>query len=603
MAEKTKKKTAQTSGTISRKEMFRKIVSYYKPHKGMFGLDMLCSFLVAVCDLFYPQIAKNIINDYVYRDTTRFIIVWALAMLAIYLIKAGLNFYIQYWGHVVGVYIQGDMRRDLFRHIQKLPFKYFDENKTGTIMSRLVNDLMEITELAHHGPENLLISTIMLIGSFILLFRINWILTLIIFIFIPFIVLYAVKLQRNMSRAFMQSRVEIGEVNSSLETSISGIRVSRAYTSEDHEMSKFEESNHRFIKARKFSYKMMSLFHTGTSLLMDLLYLVALVAGGLFLFYKKINAGDFTAFLLYVNFFLKPINNLINIFEQIQDGLTGIRRFNEIMSVEEEKDEPGAVDVGQLKGNIEFHDVTFTYETTDQTGAVNTDPKYNKPVISHLSMSIPQGETLALVGPSGGGKTTLCHLIPRFYEVDSGTITIDGIDIKHMTRESLRRNIGMVAQDVYLFNGTIRENIAYGNLDATDDEIVEAAKKANIHDYIMQMPDGYDTNVGERGVKLSGGQKQRISIARVFLKNPSILILDEATSALDNATEMLIQQSLEELSKGRTCLIVAHRLSTIKNADEIIVINDHGIQERGTHDQLLAKNGIYADLYQYQFRV
>lgn len=579
-----------------RRQLLKSIISYYKPHKVLFGLDMLCSLMVAVCDLFYPQIAKNIINDYVYRDTTRFIIVWAVALLGIYLLKCGLNYFIQYWGHVVGVYIQSDMRRTMFKHLQKLPFSYFDENKTGTIMSRLVNDLFEITELAHHGPENLFISSIMLIGAFIMLFRIHPVLTLIIFAVIPFIVLFAVKLQKKMNKAFLQARIEIGEVNANLETSIGGIRVSRAYTSETHEMAKFERTNKAFVKASKFRYKMMATFHSGTTLMTDMLYLTAITAGGLFLFYKKIDAGEFAAFLLYVNVFLRPINQLITIFEQIQEGMTGIQRFREIMREEEEKEKPDAVEVGDLKGNIRFSDVTFSYTAEDEDG----NPL--KPVISHLSMNIEPGRTVALVGPSGGGKTTLCHLIPRFYELDSGVISIDGINITDMTRQSLRKNIGMVAQDVFLFNGTIRENIAYGDLDASDEAIVEAAKKANIHDYIMTLPEGYNTNVGERGVKLSGGQKQRISIARVFLKNPSILILDEATSALDNATEMLIQSALEELSKGRTCLVVAHRLSTIKNADEIIVIDDQGIRERGTHDELLQKNGIYAGLYQYQFR-
>ena len=579
-----------------RKELLKKIVEYYKPHRVLFGLDMLCSLLVAVCDLFYPQIAKNIINDYVYRDTTRFILIWALALLGIYILKCALNFFIQYWGHVVGVYIQSAMRRNMFKHLQKLPFSYFDENKTGTIMSRLVNDLFEITELAHHGPENLFISSIMLIGSFIMLARINIILTLIIFVVIPFIVLFAVKLQTKMNKTFLQARIEIGEVNANLETSIGGIRVSRAYTSETHEAAKFEKTNQAFVRASKARYKMMATFHSGTNLLTDILYFVAILAGGLFLYYKKIDAGEFAAFLLYVGIFLKPIHQLITIFEQIQEGLTGIQRFREIMVEAEEKEKPDALEVGDLKGAIRFDDVTFSYNAEDADG----NPL--KPVISHLSMNIQPGRTVALVGPSGGGKTTLCHLIPRFYELDSGHITIDDIDITDMTRQSLRRNIGMVAQDVYLFNGTIRENIAYGDLDASFEQIVDAAKKANIHDYIMTLPDGYDTNVGERGVKLSGGQKQRISIARVFLKNPSILILDEATSALDNATEMLIQSALESLSKGRTCLVVAHRLSTIKNADEIIVIDDQGIRERGTHDQLLALNGIYAGLYQYQFR-
>lgn len=596
-------------------KFFKRMIAYYKPHKKLFLIDMLCSLLVSVCDLFYPMIAKNIINDYVYRDTIRFIIIWALVMLGIYVAKCLLNFVIQYWGHVVGVRIQGDMRRDMFRHLQKLPFSFYDENKTGTVMSRLVNDLMDIAELAHHGPESLFLSSIMLIGCFVMLSTINIWLTLIIFCMVPFIVWFAVKIQRHMNEAFLQTRVEIGEVNSNLETSIAGIRVSRAYTAEQHENQKFDTTNERFKKARSRSYKMMAYFHSGTSLLMDLMYLVALVSGGLFLFYGQINAGEYAAYLLYVNNFLKPINQLVAIFEQLQNGMTGLKRFREVMDVAEEEDAKDALQVDHLDGHIEFHDVSFSYQSAEADGQVpdaeNTSEQGaadengvqgRRMVIDHLSMDIQKGKTVALVGPSGGGKTTLCHLIPRFYEVDAGAITIDGHDIRELSRDSLRRNIGMVAQDVFLFNGTIRENIAYGNLDATDEEIVEAAKKANIHDYIMTMENGYDTNVGERGIKLSGGQKQRISIARVFLKNPSILILDEATSALDNATEMLIQSSLEQLSKGRTSLVVAHRLSTIKNADEIIVITPEGIQERGTHEQLLALNGVYANLYQYQFK-
>ena len=599
---------------MKKTEILKKLVSYYKPHKTLFLIDMACALLVAVCDLFYPMIARNIINDYVYRDSVRFILIWAAALLGIYVLKCLLNFYIQYWGHVVGVRIQGDMRRDMFRHLQKLPFSFYDENKTGTIMSRLVNDLMEIAELAHHGPEELFLSSIMLIGAFIMLATINIYLTLIIFALIPIIVFYAVKLQRHMNDAFMKSRIEIGEVNSNLETSIAGIRVSRAYTAEHHENDKFDTTNERFKKARYLSYKWMAFFHSGTGLLTDILYLVALCSGGLFLFYGQIDAGEFAAFLLYVNIFLKPINQLVAIFEQLQNGITGLHRFREIMEVPEEADAQNALAPASLEGRIEFEDVTFHYSTdpemTDEAAVTgqndqaksSDDTEAPRQIIDHLSMKIEKGRTVALVGPSGGGKTTLCHLIPRFYELSAGTIRIDGHDITTLSRESLRKNIGMVAQDVFLFNGTIRENIAYGNLDATDEEIMEAAKKANIHDYIMSMENGYDTNVGERGIKLSGGQKQRISIARVFLKNPSILILDEATSALDNATEMLIQASLEELAKGRTTLVVAHRLSTIKNADEIIVVTADGIAERGTHEELIAANGLYAGLYQYQFK-
>lgn len=576
--------------------MIRKFAKYYKPHLRLFILDMTCAFIVACCDLFYPVIAKNIINDYVPNQNIRLFIVWAVVLLFIYVLKAVLNFIIQYWGHIVGVRIQGDMRRELFRHLQKLPFSFFDENKTGVIMSRMINDLFEVSELAHHGPENLFLSLIMLLGSFIMLSQISLPLTLITFAVLPFMIFFAFKTRTIMNNAFSETRVKTAEINANVETAIAGIRVSKAYTADEHENKKFNVANENLKRSRAGAYKAMGIFHSGMTLFMDLLYLVVLSSGGLFFFYGKINAGEFAAFLLYISMFLNPVNKLVAFYEQLQEGMTGFRRFCEIMAIDEEED--GSADLlhpEHLDGNICFENVTFSYESSDTDGEA-------PPVISNLTMDIKKGRTLALVGPSGSGKTTMCHLIPRFYDVDSGRITIDGIDITKISRYDLRKNIGMVAQDVFLFNGTIRENIAYGNLDATDEEIIEAAKKANIHDYIMTMEDGYDTQVGERGIKLSGGQKQRISIARVFLKNPPILILDEATSALDNATEMLIQKSLEELGRGRTSIIVAHRLSTIKSADEIIVLTADGIAERGSHDELVAAGGMYAELYQYQFR-
>ncbi len=573
--------------------MIRKFISYYKPHWKLFSIDMFCSLLVAICDLFYPIIAKNIINDYVPNQNIRLLVVWSIALVVIYILKAILNFIIQYWGHIVGVRLQADMRQDLFNKLQRLPFSYFDSTKTGTVMSRLVNDLMEVSELAHHGPENVFISGIMLIGSFIMLANINLQLTIIVFLVVPLIVIFASLMRNNMTRTFKKTREKVAEVNANVEASIAGIRVTRAYTCNTHEIQKFKKVNADYQVARAESYKVMGQFHSGMNLMMDILYVIVLCAGGVFFFNGKIDVGEFTMFLLYINNFLKPIRNLIAIYEQIQNGMTGFTRFDEIMNMEEEPEKENAIEVGELKGNITFDHVSFQYTSNDDE---------DHRVIKDLSLHIEQGKTVALVGPSGGGKTTICHLIPRFYEVDEGSISIDGIDITDMTRLSLRKNIGMVAQDVFLFNGTIRENIAYGRLDATDEEIMEAAKKANIHDYIMTLDEGYETNVGERGVKLSGGQKQRISIARVFLKNPAILILDEATSALDNATEMLIQQSLENLSEGRTSVVVAHRLSTIKNADEIIVLTKDGIEERGTHEELLANNGMYASLYQYQFR-
>ena len=575
--------------------MIREFIKYYKPHKKLFMFDMFCSFLIALTDLFYPIITKNIINDYVPNRNLRLVLTWAGIILLLYLAKMGLNYFVSYWGHVVGVRMQGDMRKDMFAHLQKLPFSFFDENKTGTVMSRLINDLMDVSELAHHGPEDLFLSVIMFIGSFIALSTINPWLTLIIYALIPFVVFFSVKMRKKMKDAFTRTREEVAEVNANVEASISGIRVSRAYTSEQHEINKFDKANERFKTARGFAYKAMGQFHSTMTFFTDFLYLAALVAGGIF-FYNgyadpsgafSIDSGEFAAFILYMAMLLKPINRFISLFEQLQNGMTGFSRFREIMEKQPEQESENALTLENARGDIEFQNVTFSYPTGD-TG---------KGVLKSLSLKIEAGKTVALVGPSGGGKTTLCNLIPRFYELDGGRITIDGNDITELTRYSLRKNIGIVAQDVFLFSGTVRENIAYGNLFATDEEIIEAAKRANIHDYIMTLEKGYDTRVGERGINLSGGQKQRISIARVFLKNPPILILDEATSALDNVTEMQIQASLEELAKGRTVIVVAHRLSTIQNADEILVVNHDGIAERGTHTELIEKNGIYAGLY------
>ena len=576
--------------------MFKKFISYYRPHRKLFALDMFCGLLVAICDLFYPIITRNIINVYVPNKQLQLLITWSVVMLLIYVAKACLNFVVQYWGHIVGVRMQADMRRDMFTKLQKLPFAFFDENKTGVIMSRMINDLQNVSELAHHGPEDLLISTITLVGAFIMLGSINIYLTVLVFLVLPLMIFFAIKTRGMMTKAFRDTRVETGKVNANVETAISGVRVSRAYTAGEYETAKFNEANKGYVAARARAYKSMGIFHSGMQLFSDMLYLVVLVAGGLFFFYGHINTGDFAAYLLYINIFLKPVNRLASLLEQLQDGMTGFSRFREIMEQATEAEDANAVDPGTLSGHIRFEDVSFRYDNSDEAEG-------KRQVIDHISLEIPAGKTVALVGPSGGGKTTLCHLIPRFYELDGGKITIDGMDLTTLQRSALRKNIGMVAQDVFLFDGTIRENIAYGDLSASEEAIIEAAKKANIHDYIMTLEQGYDTQVGERGIKLSGGQKQRISIARVFLKNPPILILDEATSALDNATEMLIQESLEQLGKGRTVLVVAHRLSTIKKADEIVVITRDGIQERGNHDQLLEKDGMYAALYRYQFRV
>lgn len=572
--------------------MILRFIKYYKPHLKLFIIDMICAVLVAACDLFYPVIAKDIINKYVPSKNLQMIVLWAGALLVIYLLKYLFNFVVCYYGHIVGIRMQADMRRELFRHLQKLPFSYYDENKTGSIMSRLINDLNEVSELAHHGPEDLFLSVLMFIGSFIMLSSINLTLTLIVFASVPFIILFSALMRGNMMNAFRKSREQVAEVNANIETAISGIRVSRAYTAEKHENKKFDKENGLLKKYRRKAMFEMARFHSSMSFFIDFLYLVVLVAGGLFFYYSIINIGEFTAYLLYISMFLNPIRRFVSLFEQLQEGMTGFKRFCDIMDKNPESD-TGSVSLDKINGNIQFKNVSFAYESTDE----------GKNIIDKLNLSIDAGKTLALVGPSGGGKTTICNLIPRFYEIAEGEITLDDINVKDISLSSLRSNIGIVSQDVFLFNGTIRENIAYGDLDASEEAIIEAAKKANIHDYIMSLDNGYDTNVGERGIKLSGGQKQRISIARIFLKNPSILILDEATSALDNATEMLIQKSLDELAKGRTVVVVAHRLSTVKNADEIVVVDKTGIVERGTHDKLLQnENGIYKNYYSYQFR-
>ena len=574
--------------------MIKRFFKYYKPHRKLFALDLLCAFALALCDLFYPMITRSMLNDYIPNKKIRVLVVWGLILLAIYLVKMGLKFFIQYFGHVVGVRMQADMRKEAFDHIEKLPFKYFDNNKTGTIMSRIINDLFDVSELAHHGPENLFLCVVMFIGSFTIMGSINPILALIIFAMVPVIVLFSLKMRGRMHKAFKESREQIAEVNAEVETSIAGIRVSRAYVSADHEIQRFDSQNGRYVQVRSDSYTAMGQFHSGMGFLSDLLYLIALAAGGIFFYNGWIDSGSFAAFVLYISMVLKPIGSLVALIEQMQNGMTGFHRFREIMEVAQETEPESPVKKDKVEGKITFDRVSFRYGGEGMKG--------DKFVIDDLSLELESGKTVALVGPSGGGKTTLCHLIPRFYELEKGTISIDGVDIRDFKREDLRRAIGIVAQDVFLFNCSIRENIAYGNPDATDEEIMEAAKKANIHDYIMTLEQGYDTNVGERGIKLSGGQKQRISIARVFLKNPPILILDEATSALDNVTEMLLQQSLEELSKGRTVVVVAHRLSTVKNADEIVVLTADGVEERGTHEELLAKKGMYSILYNHQFK-
>ena len=569
--------------------MLRSFAHYYKPHWKLFVFDMICALVAAGCDLVYPVVSRNIINTYIPDKNIRLILTWCAALLVIYIIQTVMQYFMQYQGHIVGVRMQADMRRDVFEHLQKLPFSYFDEHKTGVIMSRIVNDLMDISEFAHHGPEDLFISLVTVVGAFIILCTVNVPLTLITFAVLPFLVLFIIKKRSAMTLAFRKNRIEIAEVNASLENSIAGIRVSRAFTGEREEEKKFAENNQRYVTVRERSYRVMAEFFSGTNFLTSLMNVVILAAGGYCVYRGVINVGDMVAYMLFINMFVNPIKKLIQFVEMFQNAITGYVRFQELMNVKPEQDEKGAIELKDVRGEIVFDDVTFHYDE-------------NKEVLSHISLTFPQGKMVAIVGPSGGGKTTLCHLIPRFYEISGGSILVDGHDIRDVTRTSLRRQIGIVQQDVFLFTGTIFDNIAYGKLGASREEVYEAAKKANIHDYIMSLPEGYDTFVGERGVKLSGGQKQRISIARVFLKNPPILVLDEATSALDNVTENYIQDSLDELCKNRTTIVVAHRLSTIKNADEIIVMDRDGIEERGTHEELLARgNGIYKELYEAQF--
>ena len=564
--------------------MLKRFIRYYKPYKKLFILDLLAAFLVSACDLFYPMITRNIINDVIPNKQIKLLFVFAVVLTLIFLIKAGLNYFMQYWGHVVGVRMQADMRRDLFDKLQDMPNKYFDNNKTGVIMSRIINDLLDISELAHHGPEDLFISLVMLVGSFIILCTINVPLTIITFAIIPFLLFYTIHKRNKMKKAFKETRVKTGEVNATIENSISGVRVTKSFGNKAYEMEKFDKSNGIFKKAREHAYKAMAEYFSGMFFLVDMLELIVLIAAGYFTYLGKINVGDFAAYLLYIKMFLQPIRKLINFNEMFQNGMSGFERYEEIMNEENEKEIPNAKELKDVKGKITIKDVTFRYDNKES-------------ILENFNLDIEAGKMVALVGPSGGGKTTICNLIPRFYDYESGQIFIDDVDISTVTLKSLRENIGIVQQDVFLFTGTIKENIMYGNPNATDEEVIEAAKNACLHDFIMGLEDGYDTFIGERGVKLSGGQKQRISIARVFLKNPAILILDEATSALDNVTEYEIQKALEELSKDRTTLVVAHRLSTVKNSDEIVVLTDKGIEERGTHEELIKLGGVYSNLH------
>ena len=571
--------------------MLKRFISYYKPHKKMLALDLLASFFIAVIGMVYPVVTREMLENYIPNRMYITIVIAGAIVLALYIIRMLLRYFVQYYGHIIGVKMQSQMRVDLFNHLQKLPFKFYDNNETGKIMTRITSDLFEVCELAHHGPENLIISSVMIIFSFAYLFSIDPILTLIIFTCMPIMIAVASYYRKSMEKAFDDRRKSTATINASVESSITGIRVTKAYTNSAREIEKFKKGDEEFVNASKSAYKAMAKFHSSTSFITDIFNVFILIAGGLFLYHGRITFPDYSAVVVSVSMFITPVTTLIGFMEQFQDGVSGFRRFVEIMDEAPECNSVAATELKDVKGSIEFKNITYSYDGT-------------KEVLHNISLNVKQGQKLALVGPSGGGKTTLCHLLPNFYKIENGqgTIYIDGKDIRDLTLDSVRKNIGIVQQDVFLFVGTIRQNIMYGKLDATEEEMILAAKRANIHDYIMTLENGYDTEIGERGVKLSGGQKQRISIARVFLKDPAILILDEATSALDNTTEVLIQQALDELCKGRTTLVVAHRLSTIRNADEIAVVMNGCITERGTHEQLVALDGTYKSLYALQFR-
>lgn len=569
--------------------MLKRFVHYYKPHKKIFILDLIASFLVAAIGIGYPIITNMLMKDFIPNNNVNGIIISSIILLAIYLVRMLLRYFIQYYGHVMGVKMQAQMRKDMFDKLEKLPYSYYDNHETGKIMSRMTNDLFEISELAHHGPENIFIASITIISSFVYLMILNWILGLICLGMLPILLVISLYFRSKMKIAMTNSKIAIAKVNASIESSITGIRVTKAYTNAKTEAKKFDVYNEEFVNARSESFGAMARFFSSSQFITDAFNVLIILGGGLFIYYKIMEVSDLTTFIVSISLFISPVHQVIQFSEQFINGTTGFKRFLEIMDEPEENEYEGSKILENVKGDISFKDVTFSYNDS-------------KTILNHISFDINHGENIALIGPTGGGKTTICHLIPRFYNITSGEIKIDNQNINDFTLESLRKNIGIVQQDVFLFNGTIKENILYGNENATDEQVIEASKKANIYEYICSLEDGFDTVVGERGVKLSGGQKQRISIARVFLKDPKILILDEATSALDNTTELLIQNSLNELSKGRTTIIVAHRLSTIKNATKILVVSNGSIIESGNHDELINKKGIYYQLYMLQFK-